>query len=460
MKPPLILFILLISAWNVKAEETKIDNDILFQGVTRQSTDYSCGAAALATLVTGLVENSRLSEKDVIDEITKLSRQRESKGYTLIDLMDVSKKLGHYAEWRKVPVNQLPKIKIPVILLIGLNSKFPHFVVLKGIENDLAFLADSIRGNIRIPYAKLVEEGVTEKYKDWFVMAIEPSVNKPKDSNLYLAADRLYTHFTVEQSSAITLSTLPKANQLFVSYDFSASVGSSQNTLPFDVPYGGKIYKVRLPVDIDSNAYAHSLNVRYGITESTEITAKIAFNDTAKTYEFPTRRGEPDRHQSYFYKQYELGVNRRFLLDDAGRSGIITGVSGSVSEPSSVWGATLQARGYTNTSYAQFILGGAVGKQFSTIQAIDEILPEFVSSGVISANKPFADNYLASLAFKVVNAHDKSTALIKTNPTLTATSGITYVLDKHFQISPSFGYSFNNGENYIFGTSFAYVGSW
>ncbi|MGR8929752.1 MAG: C39 family peptidase, partial [Gammaproteobacteria bacterium] len=207
MKSRFLPFVLLLLPYCANGEQQAITNDILFKGVTKQSTDYSCGAAALSTLITGLVENARISEKDVIDEIAKLSDNRDSQGYTLSDLMEVSKNLEHYAEWRKVPVSQLPKIKIPVILLIGLNSKFPHFVVLKGIVDDQAFLADSIRGNIRIPYKKLTEEGVTEKYKDWFVMAIEPSANIPKDSNLYLAEDKFSSHFTVEQSSAITLST-------------------------------------------------------------------------------------------------------------------------------------------------------------------------------------------------------------------------------------------------------------
>ncbi len=43
-----------------------------------------------------------------------------------------------------------PIIKQSVVLLIGLKSEFPHFVVLKGIKDGEAYLADPIRGNIRI----------------------------------------------------------------------------------------------------------------------------------------------------------------------------------------------------------------------------------------------------------------------------------------------------------------------
>ena len=467
MKSSLIPFLLLAIPCYANAQEPKIGDDILFKGVTKQSTDYSCGAAALSTLITGLVENSKVSEKDVIEEIVKLAHERESKGYTLIDLMEVSKKMGHYAEWRKVPVNQLPKISLPVILLIGLNSKFPHFVVLKGIADEQAFLADSIRGNIRIPYKTLTEEGITEKYKDWFVMAIEPSANPPKDSTLYLTQDKFSSHFTVEQSSAITLSTLPKANQLFVSYDFSGSVGSKKDILPLDAD-------IKLPAAVDSNRYTHGLNIRYGIAENTEVTGRISFIDESQTIKFDDsehanignrivnlKKLGLDRVQiSSSYKEYELGVNRRFALDDAGRTGINAGISGSIREPTSIWGTSFNAMGYTNTSYAQFILGGSITKYFSTIESISKILPEFATAGFISVNKPLADKYLTSLTFKTVNAHDKKSAETQTDPRLSVSSGITYVLHKYFQITPSFEYSFNNGENFIMGASFAYVGSW
>lgn len=452
MKSTLIPLLFLIP-YCVSAKAPEISNDILFKGVTRQSKDFSCGAAALSTLITGLVVNSKISEKNIIDEIAKYSESGEARGYTLSDLMEASKRLGYYAEWHKVPVSELPKIKIPVMLLIGLNSKFPHFVILKGIADGQAFLADSIRGNVRTPYKKLTEEGITEKYQQWFVMAIEPSEQKPKSSNLYLADDRLSSHFTVEQSSAITLSTLPKANQLFASYEFNASFGSAQRNLG------------SLPLETVSNSYVHSLNVRYGVTESVEVTGKISFNDSSVTTHIPseiaTARGIADRlPKSFGSKQYELGINKRFLLDDFGRNGIITGITGSVSEPNSVWGAKISAIGYTNTSYAQFILGGSIGKQFSSIERISSQLPEFTTTGVVSANKPLGDKYLSSLSFSVNNSHDKKTAGFKSNPTMTVSSGITYVLDKHFQVKPSFGYSFNNGENYTFGTSFAYIGSW
>jgi len=52
----------------------------------------------------------------------------------------------------KLAPKYLPMIKQPVVLLIGLKSEFPHFVVLKGIKDGEAYLADPIRGNIRISY--------------------------------------------------------------------------------------------------------------------------------------------------------------------------------------------------------------------------------------------------------------------------------------------------------------------
>lgn len=133
----LSLCIIFCISSNSFAQE-EMDNNLLFQGVTEQSHDFSCGAAALSTLITGLVENSHVSESDVIDTITETKGKKEE-GYTASELANAAKKLGYEVEWRQIAPQFLNRLKQPVMLLIGLNSAYPHYVVLKGIENDVAF---------------------------------------------------------------------------------------------------------------------------------------------------------------------------------------------------------------------------------------------------------------------------------------------------------------------------------
>jgi hypothetical protein len=429
-----------------------INSDTLFKGVIKQSHDYSCGAAALSTLITGTVENSHVSEIDIINIITA-SKAKKEEGYTLIELAEASKKLGFYAEWRKVATTELVKIKQPVMLLIGINSEFPHFVVLKGIENGEAFLADSIRGNIRTPYSQLITEGTNAKYPAWYVMAINPSANKPQDSTLYLSlieSERIRSHITAEQSNLITLTTITKKGQFIADYGFNASLGKNNNN----------------EIRTKSRDYVNNLNISYGVTDNAEIGASVSYDDNRQKTDITDNvlitNGEN--------RDYSLYINNRFSLDEANQNGIIAGLSTSLTENRSVlndavdkytvFGGGVNTMGYANTSFAQFIVGGSVNKAFSQNKRVDASLAEYQVSGFVSANKPFADRYLGSVGFTVNDGHNKKSADNQFQRSFLASTSLSYVLSKQFQISPSVGYSFGNGESFSFGFDAAYIGRW
>lgn len=436
---PLLLIAFLLTSFCAFAEE--IYNDIIFKGVTKQSTDYSCGAAAFSTLVNGLVENVHVSENDVMQIIT--SKSKKEGGYSLIDLMEASKNLGYYAEWQKVPVSELPKINIPVMLLIGLNSQFPHFVVLKGIKNNTAFLADSIRGNIRIPYDELVKESVNDKFKEWFVMAIEPSANKPKNTTLYLSdteSERQSSHATVEQSNAITLATMPKSSQLLVDYSFMATLDNNK----------------RDGLKINSETLSHALSVRFGLTDDIQIGGSIRHSDNTTDIRFDNAKLSSNNAN----RQYGLFADHRLKLDDSGSSNIILGINGAYAEQDDVFGGGFNVTAYKNTDFAQILVGGSIGKEFTHNNEVNSTLPEFFYSGFVSANKRFGDNYLGSLTFSVSDAQNKN-ELSKSNPSYSISTAVSYALSKHFQVSPSFGYSFgNHNDAFSFGMNIAYIGGW
>ena len=81
-------------------------------------------------------------------------------------------------------------------------------------------------------------------------------------------------------------------------------------------------------------------------------------------------------------------------------------------------------------------------------------------SGFISANKPFADRYLASVSFTINDGHNKKGVVNGFQRSFSASTSLSYVLSKQFQISPSVGYSFGNGESFSFGLNVAYIGRW
>lgn len=120
----------------------------------RQTADYSCGAAALATLLTYSL-GDRVTEQDILraalaplpkDEVAV----REKQGLSLADLQRVAQERGHKAQGFHVAPVYLTRLQGPVIVFIKAQGS-QHFTVLKGIQGHYAYLADPSVGNIRLP---------------------------------------------------------------------------------------------------------------------------------------------------------------------------------------------------------------------------------------------------------------------------------------------------------------------
>ena len=165
------------------------------------------------------------TENEIINIIDNSPHASENKakaadsGYSLYDLQTAAKALGYAAQWRKIPVKYLPMINQPVILLADLQSAFPHFVVLKGVRNQIVYIADPIRGNIRIPYSKFIESAVSDDSLDkryWYVMAVNPPEKVLPQSSLALSKSeeqRLQNHISSRQAILRDVTTLSKEGQ-------------------------------------------------------------------------------------------------------------------------------------------------------------------------------------------------------------------------------------------------------
>lgn len=124
------------------------------QNVIKQSFDYSCGTAALATILR-FYFSENISEQEILG-ITFLSLSdneellKEKQGISLFDLQRTSDILGYRADGFYLLPEYLKKISRPVIVYIKPNG-YEHFAVFKGIYNDRVYLADPSLGNIRMP---------------------------------------------------------------------------------------------------------------------------------------------------------------------------------------------------------------------------------------------------------------------------------------------------------------------
>ena len=118
-----------------------------FINMVPQQTDFSCGAAALATIM-NYAYNFNLTEADVIEGMLKVSDPQlvQSKGFSLLDIKNYVETLGLRGRGYSVNPEILDRIKIPTIALLDIRG-YKHFVVLKTATQDKVYIADPALGN-------------------------------------------------------------------------------------------------------------------------------------------------------------------------------------------------------------------------------------------------------------------------------------------------------------------------
>ncbi|MFZ5790970.1 MAG: C39 family peptidase [Pseudomonadota bacterium] len=133
-----------------------------FKQVVRQAYDVSCGAAALATLLT-YYYGMNVSEKEIIERIFEKSTEEEKKkinalGFSMLELKRMGEALGFaVGGFRLDSVEKLAKLKVPAITLTTVRG-YKHFVVLKGLSRGQVFIADPAFGNRSRSLERFAEE--------------------------------------------------------------------------------------------------------------------------------------------------------------------------------------------------------------------------------------------------------------------------------------------------------------
>lgn len=112
-----------------------------------QQTDFSCGAAAVATIL-NYAYNYEFTEHQVIEEMLKVSDPQlvETKGFSLLDIKNFVETLGLRGRGYNISPEVLEQIKIPTIVLLNIRG-YKHFVVLKKSTKDKVYIADPALGN-------------------------------------------------------------------------------------------------------------------------------------------------------------------------------------------------------------------------------------------------------------------------------------------------------------------------
>lgn len=118
-----------------------------FLHLIRQETDFSCGAAALATVIR-YAYGIKVTEQDMLEGLFAVSDSAlvREQGFSLLNIKHYVQRLGMRGRGYRVEPETLEQIKIPTIVLLDLKG-YKHFVVLRKTENNLVYLADPALGN-------------------------------------------------------------------------------------------------------------------------------------------------------------------------------------------------------------------------------------------------------------------------------------------------------------------------
>lgn len=118
-----------------------------FVDMVSQHTDFSCGAAALATILK-YSYNRDVTENEVIEGLMKVSDINlvRQKGFSLLDIKNYTQSIGMRGRGYNVQPDTLEKISIPTIVLLDYKG-YKHFVVLKKATSDKVYIADPALGN-------------------------------------------------------------------------------------------------------------------------------------------------------------------------------------------------------------------------------------------------------------------------------------------------------------------------
>lgn len=148
--------------------------ELKFTETIRQGYDFSCGSAALATLMTHHY-GREVSEEEVFRAMWKAGNPQkiQTDGFSMLDMKRYLASRGLLADGFKLEASRLGTVGVAGIVLLD-KSTSPHFVVVVGEKDGELLLSDPARGiwNVSLEKFEALWNGV------FFVVRQEASIGR------------------------------------------------------------------------------------------------------------------------------------------------------------------------------------------------------------------------------------------------------------------------------------------
>lgn len=168
-------------------KKVKSLREIRDENVVKQTTDYSCGAAGLATILNYHL-HEQISEKEIIGgmlKTTDLKKVQQRKGFSLLDIKKFVQSKGYAVAGYQMDLDFLRQLGKPVLVPIKFKD-YRHFVVVKGVIADRVFVADPAMGNMSLKINSFMNI-----WQDGIGLVVEDKSRKVESSQLLVKADDL-----------------------------------------------------------------------------------------------------------------------------------------------------------------------------------------------------------------------------------------------------------------------------
>jgi len=128
-----------------------------FADLVQQKTDFSCGAASLATILRQAywldVTEAQIIEGMLAHSDPNLVRVQ---GFSMLDMKRYVESIGMRARGYRVTPETLTSVAIPVIVLMDIRG-YKHFVVMQKAEKDWVYIGDPVLGHRRFKFDDFVK---------------------------------------------------------------------------------------------------------------------------------------------------------------------------------------------------------------------------------------------------------------------------------------------------------------
>lgn len=180
------------------------------QGVVRQERDFSCGLAAMATLMTYYFERPVSEEEllarldlpgpDVLTDamsgagVTQQERERllalRERGVSLATLAELARGYGLVAKGVKISPALLSRLSVPAIAYVEPAGE-PHFTLIRGVDgHGNVQVADPSWGNRRFPAADFARLFAPPGAVTGRLLIVLPNGREPGRSGEWFGVDR------------------------------------------------------------------------------------------------------------------------------------------------------------------------------------------------------------------------------------------------------------------------------